>query len=103
MSPCEIGYPAPWTLGEQLERGWFGSVGSPSFKYWERVCGITVDGRTLFATHPLRRTPSAYEIRYSQKFSEVMIAACALARLDAKTSRSQRAGRYRRSGPTCSP
>jgi hypothetical protein len=79
-----IGYSAPWTLGEQLDRGWFGSAGSPSFKYWERVCGITVDGRTLYATHPLRRTPSAYEIRYSQKFSEVMIAACALARLDAE-------------------
>lgn len=79
-----IGYPAPWTLGEQLNRGWFGSAGTPSFKYWQRVCRIAVDGRTLYDTHPLRCTPSAHEIRYSQKFSEVMIAACALARLAAQ-------------------
>jgi len=77
------GYAAPWTLGEQLQSGWFGSADGPTYAYWKRVCEISLDGTLLRDTHPLRRTPSLHEVRYSQKFGEAMIAARALARLDA--------------------
>ncbi len=77
------GYPAPWTLGDLLKSGQLGFGDDARRQHWAKVCGIVVDGHRLYDTRPLRRTASAHEIRYRQKFSEVMIAAHALARLDA--------------------
>lgn len=76
------GYPARRTLGEQLEARWFGKPDHPFFPHWKRVSDVLVDGVRLYDTHPLLRTPSIYETRHSQKFSEVMLAAHALVRLD---------------------
>lgn len=76
------GYPALRTLGERLEARWFGKPDHPFFPHWQRVCDVRVDGTRLYDTRPLLRTPSAYETRYSQKFSEVMLAAHALVRLE---------------------
>jgi len=71
------GYPGRFTLGELLQRGWLPPAG-----HWKRICEIVVDGTTLFDTRPGLRTPLPAETRYSKKFSEVLCAAHALARMD---------------------
>jgi hypothetical protein len=72
------GYPAPYTLGQVLEAGRFVTVEA----HWRRIGEIIVDGKRLYDTHLLLRTNSPHELRYAQKFSEVMLAAHALARLE---------------------
>ncbi len=84
------GYPGKTTIRALIDAGWFSG---PRLGRWSQIARYRLDGAAMMDVPFEMRTPSLNDPRYSTKFSEVMIAAQALAMMgvrDADLTRGER-------------